>query len=212
MKIISTNIAEARIIEWKGKEVSTGLYKFGVEQGIFLGKEDVEHDNVMDHRYHGGVDKACYLYSADHYQYWQNLYPELEMPYGMFGENLTVKGLHEKEINIGDTYKIGEAVVQVTQPRQPCFKLQFRFNNNNIVRQFVDSGFSGVYVRILKNGHVNPGDSMQLSDKKQSLSIHQIYTLLYADEFDEKVKEAVNDPLIAESCKRDLMKRWGDYL
>ena len=212
MKIISTNIAEARIIEWKGKEVPTGLYKFGVEQGIFLGKEDVEHDNVMDRRYHGGVDKACYLYSADHYQYWQNLYPELEMPYGMFGENLTVEGLHEKEINIGDTYKIGEAVVQVTQPRQPCFKLQFRFNNNNIVRQFVDSGFSGVYVRILKNGHVNTGDSIHLIDKKQSLSIHQVYTLLYADEFDEKVKEAVNDPLIAESYKRDLMKRWGDYL
>ena len=130
----------------------------------------------------------------------------------MFGENLTVEGLHEKEINIGNTYKIGEAVVQVTQPRQPCFKLQFRFNNNNIVRQFVDSGFSGIYVRILKNGHVNPGDSMQLIDKKQSLSIHEVYTLLYADEFDEKVKEAVNDPLIAESCKRDLMKRWGDYL
>nr|WP_319997419.1 MOSC domain-containing protein [uncultured Draconibacterium sp.] len=212
MKIISTNIAEARIIEWKGKEVPTGLYKFGVEQGIFLGKEDVEHDNVMDRRYHGGVDKACYLYSADHYQYWQNLYPELEMPYGMFGENLTVEGLHEKEINIGDTYKIGEAVVQVTQPRQPCFKLQFRFNNNNIVRQFVDSGFSGIYVRILKNDHVNPGDSIHLIDKKQSLSIHEVYTLLYADEFDEKVKEAVNDPLIAESCKRNLIKRWGDYL
>ena len=212
MKIISTNIAEARIIEWKGKEVPTGLYKFGVEQGIFIGKEDVEHDNVMDRRYHGGVDKACYLYSADHYQYWQNLYPELEMPYGMFGENLTVEGLHEKGINIGDTYKIGEAVVQVTQPRQPCFKLQFRFNNNNIVRQFVDSGFSGIYVRILKDGHINPGDSMQLIDKKQSLSIHEVYTLLYADEFDEKVKEAVNDPLIAESCKRDLMKRWGDYM
>ncbi|WP_297093844.1 MOSC domain-containing protein [uncultured Draconibacterium sp.] len=212
MKIISTNIAEARIIEWKGKEVPTGLYKFGVDKGIFLGKEDVKHDNVMDRRYHGGVDKACYLYSADHYQYWQNLYPDLELPWGMFGENLTVEGLHEKEINIGDTYKIGEAVVQVTQPRQPCFKLQFRFNDNNIVRQFVDSGFSGVYVRILENGHVNHGDSMELIDKKQSLSIHEVYTLLYADEFDEKVKEAVNDPFIAESCKRDLLKRWSDFL
>nr|WP_321355183.1 MOSC domain-containing protein [uncultured Draconibacterium sp.] len=212
MKIISTNIAEARIIKWKGKVVPTGLYKFGVDKGIFLGNEDVKHDNVMDRRYHGGVDKACYLYSADHYQYWQKLYPDLELPWGMFGENLTIDGLHEKDINIGDTYKIGEAVAQVTQPRQPCFKLQFRFNGNNIVRQFVDSGFSGVYVRILENGHVNPGDSMQLINKKQSLSIHEVYTLLYADEFDEKVKEAVNDPLIAESCKRDLIKRWSDFL
>ncbi|WP_372651867.1 MOSC domain-containing protein [Draconibacterium sp.] len=212
MKIISTNIAEARIIKWKGKEVPTGLFKFSVYKGIFLGKEDVKHDNVMDRRYHGGIDKACYLYSADHYPYWQNLYTDLEMPWGMFGENLTVEGLHEKEINIGDTFKIGEAVVQVTQPRQPCFKLQFRFNDNNIVRQFVDSGFSGVYVRILEKGHVNPGDNMQLIDKKQSLSIHEVYTLLYADEFDEKVKKAINDPLIAESCKSDLIKRWGDYL
>ncbi|WP_303918961.1 MOSC domain-containing protein [Draconibacterium sediminis] len=212
MKIISTNIAEARIINWKGKEVPTGLFKFGVDKGIFLGKEDVKHDNVMDRRYHGGIDKACYLYSADHYQYWQNLYSDLEMPWGMFGENLTVEGLYEKETNIGDTFKIGEAVVQVTQPRQPCFKLQFRFSDNNIVRQFVDSGFSGVYVRILEKGHVNPGDSMKLIDKKQSLSIHEVYTLLYADEFNEKVKEAINDPLIAESCKSDLIKRWGDYL
>lgn len=212
MKIISTNIAEARIIEWQGKQVPTGLFKFGVDKGIFLGKEDVKHDNVMDRRYHGGIDKACYLYSADHYQYWQKIYPDLELPWGMFGENLTVEGLHEKEINIGDTYKIGKAVVQVTQPRQPCFKLQFRFNDHNIVRQFVDSGFSGVYVRILEKGHINPGDRMQLIDKKPSLSIHEVYSLLYVDEFDEKVREAVNNPLIAESCKRDLLKRWGDNL
>lgn len=212
MKIISTNNAKPRIIVWKGKEVPTGLYKFSVDKGIFLEKEDVKHDNVMDRRFHGGIDKACYLYSADHYEFWQKHYPDLEMPWGMFGENLTVKGLNEKEINIGDTYKIGEALVQVTQPRQPCFKLQFRFKNNEIVRQFVDSGFSGVYVRVLESGSVKPGDTLKLIDKKQSLSIHEIYTLLYADEFDPKVKDAVNDPLIADSCRRDLMKRWSDFL
>lgn len=212
MKIISTNIAEARIIEWKGKEVPTGLYKFRVDKGIFLGKEDVKHDNVMDRRYHGGIDKACYLYSANHYKYWQDLYPDLEMPWGMFGENLTIEGLDEKDINIGATYKIGKAVVQVTQPRQPCFKLQFRFENDNIVRQFIDAGFSGVYVRILDSGHVNLGDTVELIDKKQSLSIHKVYSLLYASEFDPTVKSAVNDPLIAESCKRNLIKRWGDFL
>ncbi|WP_321375894.1 MOSC domain-containing protein [uncultured Draconibacterium sp.] len=212
MKIISTNIAKPRIIVWKGKEVPTGLYKFSVDKGIFLEKEDVKHDNVMDRRFHGGIDKACYLYSADHYEFWQKRYPDLEMPWGMFGENLTVAGLNEKETNIGDTYKIGEAVVQVTQPRQPCFKLQFRFTNNEIVRQFVDSGFSGVYVRVLQSGHVNPGDTMELMEKKQSLSIHEVFSLLYTDDFDQKVIKAINDPLIAESCKRDLTKRWGDFL
>ncbi|QIA07464.1 MOSC domain-containing protein [Draconibacterium halophilum] len=212
MKIISTNIAKPKTIEWNGREVTTGLYKYAVGKGISLGKEDVQHDHVMDRKHHGGIDKACYLYAADHYNYWKKLYPNLEMPWGMFGENLTVEGLNEKEINIGDTYKIGEALIQVTQPRQPCFKLQFRFDNNNIVRQFIDSGFSGVYVRILKNGHVKPGDVIQLIDKKQALSIHEVYTLLYADEFDPKVKNAVNDSLIAESCKHVLIKRWGDFL
>jgi len=104
MRIVSTNIAEPKTIVWKGKEVTTGLFKYPVEAGILLGKEDVDNDHVIDRRYHGGADKACYLYSADHYSYWQNLYPELEMPWGMFGENLTVENLHEAEINIGNIH------------------------------------------------------------------------------------------------------------
>ncbi|WP_297089888.1 MOSC domain-containing protein [uncultured Draconibacterium sp.] len=212
MKIISTNIAEARTISWKGKEVPTGLYKFSVNSGIYLGTEDVVDDNVMDRKYHGGIDKACYLYSADHYNYWQQKYPDLEMPWGMFGENLTVEGLNEKETNIGDTYNIGEALIQVTQPRQPCFKLEFRIPDNQIVRKFVESGFSGIYVRVLRNGHVKPGDSMQLVERKTALSIFEVYSLLYAAEYNALVKTAVNDPFIAESCRHDLLKRWSDAM
>ena len=111
MKIISTNIGEPRVIKWRGKEVETGIFKFPVIQPIFLGTDDVENDHVIDRRYHGGTNKACYLYSSDHYGYWQKLYPELEMPWGIFGENLTVEGLNEAQINIGDIFKIGEAVV-----------------------------------------------------------------------------------------------------
>jgi len=213
MKIISTNIGEARTISWKGKEVTTGIFKFPVNQAIFLGTEDVVSDNVIDRRYHGGVDKACYLYSADHYKYWQTLYPTLEMPWGIFGENLTVEGLHEAEINIGDIFKIGETVVQATQPRQPCFKLEFRFNDDKIVRQFIDSGFSGVYVRVLEKGNVNAGDSMELMERKDSLSIQKVYELIYTDTFQkDAVLQAVNDPFIAASCRKDLLKRWGSEL
>ena len=213
MRIISTNIGESRIIRWNGKDVQTGIFKFPVNEPIFLGNEDVEKDNVVDRRYHGGVDKACYLYSADHYKYWQNLYPNLEMPFGIFGENLTVEGLHEAEVNIGDIYKIGEAVVQATQPRQPCFKLEFRFNNRNIVRQFIDSGFAGVYVRVIEKGNVKTGDSMELLERKNSLSIQKVFELIYTDKFQkEAVLQAVNDPFIAASCRRDLMKRWGSEI
>jgi MOSC domain-containing protein YiiM len=213
MRIISTNIGESKVIRWNGKDVQTGIFKFPVNEPIFLGAEDVENDNVIDRRYHGGVDKACYLYSADHYKYWQNLYPNLEMPFGIFGENLTVEGLHEAEVNIGDIYKIGDAVVQATQPRQPCFKLEFRFNDRNIVRQFIDSGFAGVYVRVIEKGNVKTGDSMELLERKNSLSIQKVYELIYADKFQkEAVLQAVNDPFIAASCRRDLLKRWGSEI
>jgi len=210
MKIISTNIGEPKEISYHGKMVMTGIFKFPVNQSIFLGTEDVENDHVIDRRYHGGTDKACYLYSSDHYGYWQNLYPELEMPWGIFGENLTVEGLNEAQINIGDIFKIGNAVVQATQPRQPCFKLEFRFNSGEIVSQFVESGFSGVYVRVLEKGKVKTGDSMELIERKNALSIQKIFELIYTSEFQkEAVELAVNDPFIAESCRKDLLKRWG---
>ena len=213
MKIISTNIGQPRVINWKGKEVKTGIFKYPVNQPVFLGTEDVDNDHVIDRRYHGGIDKACYLYSTDHYGYWQKLYPGLEMPWGIFGENLSVEGLHEAEINIGDILKIGEAVVQATQPRQPCFKLEFRFNDYRIVRQFIDSGFSGVYVRVLEKGNVNTGDTMQLIERKQSLSIQKVFELIYTEKFQkEAVLQAINDPFIAASCRKDLLKRWGEEI
>lgn len=211
MKIVSTNIGESRTVNWRGKEVKTGIFKFPVNEPIFLGKEDVDNDHVIDRRYHGGVDKACYLYSTDHYGYWQKLFPGLEMPWGMFGENLSVEGLHEAQVNIGDIFKIGEATVQATQPRQPCFKLEFRFNDSEIVKKFIESGFSGVYVRVLESGIVKAGDIMELIEKKSSLSIQKVYELIYTDRFhNEAVEAAINNPFIAASCRKDLLKRWGE--
>jgi MOSC domain-containing protein YiiM len=213
MIVISTNIGEPKTIVWHGKKEQTGIYKFPVDHPIFLGKEDVENDHVMDRKYHGGVDKACYLYSANHYNFWEKFYPELEMPWGMFGENLTVEGLHENEITVGDIFEIGEAVVQATQPRQPCYKLGIRFNDPKVVKQFVDSGFPGVYVRVLKNGTVKAGDKMILKEKSNSVSIQKVFELLYTDNFQEELlKQALNNPFLAESCRRDLLKRWSTDL
>lgn len=212
MKIISTNIGEPRIFQFGRKEVKTGLFKHPVHEPIFLGDEDVVNDHVIDRKHHGGPDKACYLYSADHYDYWKKLYPDLDFNFGMFGENLTVEGLNEAEINIGDIFQVGEAVVQATQPRQPCFKLEFRFHDRQIVRKFVNSGFSGVYVRVLKKGSVKTGDSMQKIEQNDLVSIHQVFEWIYADNFDPGIKRAVNDPLIAASCKNDLQKRWNNDL
>lgn len=213
MKIVSTNIGQSRVIQWKGKEVETGIFKYSVNEPIYLETDDVVNDHVIDRKYHGGADKACYLYSADHYSYWQKLYPELDLTWGIFGENLTVEGLNEANVNIGDIFEIGDVVVQATQPRQPCFKLEFRFNDYRIVKQFVDSGFSGVYVRVLKTGKVQTGDTLKLIERKNSISIQKVYELLYTSEFqNDAVKQAVNDPNIAASCRKDLLKRWGSEL
>ncbi len=213
MIVISTNIGEPKTIVWNGKEEQTGIYKYPVEHAIFLGNEDVENDHVIDRKHHGGVDKACYLYSADHYNWWEKFYPELEMPWGMFGENLTVESLHENEIHIGDIFEIGEAVLQATQPRQPCYKLGIRFNEPKVVRQFVESGFPGVYVRVLKSGAVKKGDNMILKEKSDSVSIQKVFELLYTDNFQkESLKQALENPFLAESCRKDLLKRWKNDL
>ena len=213
MKVISVNIGEPRTIQWRDKSVKTGIYKYPVEAPIYLEKEDVKNDHVIDRNHHGGADKACYAYSLDHFKYWQKRYPDIDFHHGMFGENLTVEGMNEAEIFIGNCYKVGEAEVQVTQPRQPCFKLGVRFGTQNMIRQFVDSGFPGVYFRILKPGKVAKGNKLILIEKKDSLSVQKVFELLYSKDFQkEAVKKAIDDPFIAESCRKDLLKRWGELL
>lgn len=208
MKIISTNIAKPTIIEWRGQKVETGIYKYAVESPIFLGSADVVNDHVIDRRYHGGSDKACYLYSVDHYPFWQNKYPNQDWKWGMFGENLTISGLNESEIRIGDRFRIGNAEVQVTQPRQPCFKLGVRFGDQSVVSDFWTLPYPGVYVRVLSQGEVQSGDEMILIERDpESLSVSQVFSIFHHNRSDLKlIQKALAEPFIAASCLRDIEK------
>ena len=208
MEIISTNIAKPATIEWRGQKVETGIYKYAVENPIFLGSEDVANDHVIDRRYHGGADKACYLYSADHYPFWQNKYPNQDWKWGMFGENLTIGGLNESEIRIGDRFQIGGALVQVTQPRQPCFKLGVRFGDQSVVSDFWTLPYPGVYVRVLSQGEVKTGDKMLLIERNpESLSVSVVFSLFDRNNEDVGLmQKAIAEPFIAESCRRDIEK------
>jgi MOSC domain-containing protein YiiM len=188
--------------------VQTGIYKYPVDAPIFLGAEDVENDHVLDRRYHGGFDKACYLYSADHYSFWKNKYPAQLWQWGMFGENLTVAGLNESEIRIGDRFKIGEAEVQVSQPRQPCFKLGVRFGDQKVVDDFWMLPYPGIYVRVLQAGNVRVGDELVLIDRNtDSLPVSEVFSIfrLQRDNAD-LMRKAINDPFLAESCRKDIRK------
>ncbi|WP_298346877.1 MOSC domain-containing protein [uncultured Algibacter sp.] len=209
MKIISTNLAKPTTIFWNGSEVTTGIYKKPVNFPILLGNEGVHDDEISDRNVHGGEFKACYLFSADQYRYWKNLYPNLGWQWGMFGENLTVSGLNEKEIHIGDIYKIGSIRVQITQPREPCFKFGVKFGTQNILSKFINHGFPGTYVRILKEGYVKTGDSIELVEKaRNSLSTWQFFDLLFNKEKNTEHIKLILDNNAIPKRKRDKLKRF----
>jgi len=176
MRVVSVNIGERKTIVWKTKTIETGIYKSPVKNPIFLGEEDVVGDAVVDRKHHGGIDQAVYGYSKKHYSYFKTLYPNLDWNYGMFGENITFDDLNEEEITVGSQYQLGECLLEVTKPRQPCSKLGVRFGTQKIVKQFWNTTKSGMYFKVLKTGYVNVGDELVLLSKPEdSKSIAAVY-------------------------------------
>lgn len=181
MEVISTNLASPKTFLWNGETHTTGIFKIPVDHPIQVGIETVTNDTIADRRVHGGPFKACYLFSSDHYPYWKEKYPDLEWDWGMFGENLTVKGLDESKIRIGSIYRLGSALVQITQPREPCYKLGVKFGTQEILKQFIDHGYPGTYVRVLEVGEVKTGDILELQEESQNaITTKQFYELLFA--------------------------------
>ncbi len=176
MKIISVNLGELKVLNYKGKIVETGIFKYPVNQPVFLGTEVVKNDAIIDRKHHGGIEKAVYGYSENHYEYWKELHPNLDWDYGMLGENLTISNLEETEIFVGNTYKLGEVLLEVTKPREPCYKLGIRFGTQEIVKQFWNSTKCGVYFKVLQTGNVKVGDELILVNKSEnSPTIAEVY-------------------------------------
>ncbi len=209
MRITSTNLSQPKEVLWKGKKIITGIYKTPVEGPIFLNRESVSKDHIADRKVHGGVHKACYLFSAKEYPYWKSLYPQLAWNWGMFGENLTIDSLDEAKVCIGDIYQIGSAEVEVSQPREPCFKLGIRFDNQEILMQFIERSCPGTYVRVLNEGEVRPGDSMNLKSRPpHELTVKDFFTLLFSKEKDPKILQmALSNEALPEK-KRIKLKRY----
>jgi MOSC domain-containing protein YiiM len=208
MKVKSVNIGGKKEVIWKGKKIFTGIYKFSTHE-IYLDFEDVEHDVVVDRKYHGGIDKACYIYSANHYNFWSTLFPNLDFADGMFGENITINDLDESKIFIGDIYKLGDATVQVTQPREPCFKLGIKFGTQKIIKQFINQPYPGIYLKVIEKGKVKKGDNFQLIERQHdTLSVIEIWNLLYQKEFNQDdIEFAISLSYLSAACKKSLLKR-----
>jgi len=212
MKIVSVNIGTERTIKWKKETYSTGIFKEPVDGPIFLDGRGVIGDHINNLKVHGGIDKACYGYGENHYDYWKGLYPDLSWTYGMFGENLTISNIDESQIMIGDIYKVGEAIIQVSQPRQPCNKFAAKFGATEVIKQFIDYDHPGVYFRVIQSGDVKIDDDLSLDLRNDNaLSIQQIYQLLYSKRDkvgQDMAKAAIYDSNLAKSSIDSIRRHW----
>ncbi|MFK8039520.1 MAG: MOSC domain-containing protein [Crocinitomicaceae bacterium] len=211
MTIQSLNLGEIKTVSWRGSSVKTGIFKHRTDQPIFLGKEDVKNDNVVDRKYHGGIDKACYAYSSIGYHFWQETYPNYKFTSGFFGENLTVDGLDESSIRIGSQYQIGEAIVEVSQPREPCFKLGIRFGSQSILKPFINSPYPGVYFRVIKKGFISIGDSLiLLSEDLLEPTILEVYRMIFGlEKKSSLLRTAIDSTKLAESARQAIRKQFN---
>jgi MOSC domain-containing protein YiiM len=203
MKVISLNVGLPREVVWKGKTVTTGIFKEPVEGRITMRTLNLDADRQADLTVHGGADKAVYAYPSEHYVYWKGELPDRELPWGMFGENLTTEGLLEDSVNIGDQFRIGSAKVVVTQPRMPCYKLAVKFGRDDIIKRFLLSGRTGFYFAVLEEGNVGAGDKIELIVRDKSNVAVADISRLYVSEKEnvELMRRAVEVEALPESWR-----------
>ena len=209
MKIISVNVGLPRLVLRNGEPVSTGIFKEPVAGRVMMRTLNLDGDRQSDLSVHGGPEKAVYVYPSEHYDYWKQELPDVELPWGVFGENLTTTGLLETEVNIGDAFRVGTAEVMVTQPRMPCYKLGIRFGRADIIKRFLISERSGFYLSVLKEGEVGAQDEFQLLDKNGSGVRVVDITRLYSSEKEnvDLMRRAIATEALPENWREYLQKR-----
>lgn len=205
MKLVSVNVGLPREVTWKGKTVSTGIFKEPVNTRVIVRSLNLDGDGQADLTVHGGVDKAVYVYPFEHYDYWRDQLPDTELTPGIFGENFTVTEVREEELNIGDRFQIGSVELMVTQPRMPCYKLGIRFGRADMVKRFLASRRTGFYFRVLQEGEVVAGDTLTLVSRDENNITVADITQLYTRE--------KNDPELLQRATQleALPESWREY-
>jgi MOSC domain-containing protein YiiM len=208
-RILSVNVSKPKTVEFEGQKVTTGIFKEPVKGRIRLKRLNLDGDQQADLTVHGGPDKAVYAYPLEHYQFWRDTYPHTKMPYGMFGENFTIEGLMESEVNVGDYFGIGSSKVIATQPRMPCYKLGVKFGNMDIVRKFLASRRSGIYFKVLKEGEVGAGDSViKLKNDSNKVTISDIVRIYTTDKEDiDMMRCALKVKALPEGWRNYFLKQ-----
>ncbi len=201
-------IDDPQLVDGRGRPWQSGIYKLPVSGPVWASKTGLAGDGQAGQDVHGGADQAVYAYPAEHYPFWQGELGQ-ELSYGAFGENLTVEGLLEEEVCIGDVYWAGDVLLQVTRPRGPCWKLARRLGASDLEERFNRSGRTGFYLRVLQEGNLAPGMSLpRVSRPSAQFSVLQAHRLREDVRTDPQAAAALAAlPELAERFRRDLEKR-----
>jgi ferredoxin-NADP reductase/MOSC domain-containing protein YiiM len=202
-KVLSVNVGQPRLVEWRGQNIRTAIWKSPVEGRVMARRLNLDGDGQADLIGHGGENRAIMIYQIESYQYWQRLLGDQAYEMGWFGENLTVDGLADSEVCIGDRFRIGEAVVEVTQPRVTCYRLGIRTRRPEMPSLVVQHGRPGFYVRVLEEGTIGASDPIELVGNNQSrMSVASIDQLLYLGQHPaDELERALSIDALSEGWK-----------
>ena len=203
MKLLSVNVSQPKEVLHNGKRIKTGIFKEPVAGRTMMRRLNIDGDGQGDPSVHGGIHKAVYVYPVEHYDYWKRELSRQDLTYGKFGENLTVEGLLEGTVHIGDVFRIGEALVEVSQPRVPCFKLGIKMKDPQIVKPFLESKRVGFYVRVLEEGEVGADDAIERTKVGEGhMTVKEIVHLRHLDNTDVVAAEkAASLPALTPSWR-----------
>jgi MOSC domain-containing protein YiiM len=204
-KILSICVSKAKIKNYGEHQILTGIFKDPVQGKIALRKLNLDGDQQADLTVHGGKDKALYIYPSEHYPYWKTELPGMELPFGTFGENLTTEGLLESSVCIGDEFRAGTAVIKVTQPRLPCFKLAIKLGRYDIIKRFIKSCKSGIYFSVVEEGMLGAGDDIvKLSSDKHGVTVLEVAALFATRTFEPEQIERILNSNLADQMKESV--------
>ena len=207
MIIRSLNTGKPKKEIFNGKEVNTGICKKPVSGPVKLNRRGFEGDGVADLKHHGGDDKAVCAYSVDHYPYWEEVLG-IKLPVAAFGENLSVSDLHEDDVCIGDIFQMGTAIVMVSQPRQPCRTLAARYGRSDMVKMVADSGRTGFYFKVMREGTVESGNKLILMERdSNNVTVFFANRILHHDKKNlEGIEKLLAVPALSKSWRESFRK------
>ncbi len=188
-RVVSVNVGVVQAVEWRGRTVTTGIFKHAVAGRVTLAGVNFHGDDQADRTVHGGPDKAVYAYALEDYHAWRTA-EGIATPPGLFGENLTVQGLDLSGAVIGQQWRVGSAVLAIVQPRLPCFKLGIRMGDAQFPKRFMTMARTGAYLRIIRDGDVGAGDDVHVDDAPE----HGVRL--------RDMVDALNDPVKAAGLRR----------